>query len=155
MRLLFVRRSQWRLRLAKFTQHRAPANTDARASQAQRIEIRGPEFSVTLPTRRASPLLCPPTRMSSRQATKHWRQQSEVTVFADQSAVTIYAPKLGALRLEVSHPDVGYRLEGSDRGLIEAGKLPATVDEYLKENTGWSPREELTDRRRRLKSKPV
>lgn len=60
---------------------------------------------------------------------KYWRQQSEVTVFADQSAVTIYAPKLGALRLEVSHPDVGYRLEGSDRGLIEAGKLPATVDE--------------------------
>jgi hypothetical protein len=97
--------------------------------QAQRIEIRGPEFSVTLTNTSGLTSVVPTDPYVIEASYKYWRQQNEVTVFADQSTVEDYAPKLGTLRLEVSHPDAEYQLVGSDRRLIDAGKLPTTLGE--------------------------
>jgi len=102
--------------------------------KAPLVEIRGPEFSLTLSNTAGVTLSVPTDKYVIEASYTHWRQRDEVIVDAEQSATQNFAPKLATLRIEASHTDVVYQLVTDKERWIDAGKLPTTIYELPEGN---------------------
>jgi tetratricopeptide (TPR) repeat protein len=101
---------------------------------AQRIVIRGSEFSVVLTNSTGITSSVPTDTYVIEASSKYWRRQDEVVVRADESTARIYALQLASLRIEASHADIAYQLLTDKEAWIDAGRLPATINELPEGN---------------------
>jgi tetratricopeptide (TPR) repeat protein len=95
---------------------------------APRIEIRGPEFSMTLTNTPGITSSVPTDAYVIEALYKYWQRRDEVTVFADQGVTPSFAPRMGTLEITASHSDAVYQLLGEKERWIDAGRLPATIN---------------------------
>ncbi len=102
--------------------------------KAPHVEIRGPEFSLTLSNTAGVTLAVPTDKYVIEATYAHWRQRDEVTVDAEQSTTQNFAPKLATLRIEASHADVVYQLLTDKERWMDAGNLPTTIYELPEGN---------------------
>jgi len=101
---------------------------------AQRIVIRGPEFSVVLTNSAGITSSVPTDAYVIEASSKYWRRQEEVVVRADANTTRDYALKLASLRIEASHADIAYQLFTDKESWIDAGRLPTTINELPEGN---------------------
>lgn len=94
---------------------------------AEKLVIFGHEFDVTLTNSIGFTSSVPTDEYFVSANYKYWKRTEKVTVRADATATYGFAPKLGALQIEGSHPDIRYQLRNDKHELIEAGALPATI----------------------------
>jgi hypothetical protein len=101
---------------------------------AATITITGPEFSTTLSNSIGTNLIVPTDQYEVRAEYSHWSQSQNVTVFDNQSALCIFAPKLGALHLTANKDEVTYSLQSASGQPMSDGNLPAIITDLLADN---------------------
>lgn len=103
---------------------------------AERLTIRGPEFSIVLTNSAGFTSSVPTDRYVVEASYKYWKEIEGVTVSTDATANHKIAPRLGTLTVGASHADISYELRKSDRTLMESGTLPVTIA-GLSESSGY------------------
>lgn len=94
---------------------------------AQRLVIRGPEFSTTLTNSSGFNSLVPTDRYVVEATYRYWQDATAVEVSKDTTATYRFAPRFGSLSIEASHPDISFVLRKADGTLMETGQLPTTI----------------------------
>jgi PEGA domain len=96
---------------------------------ADRLIIRGPEWSLTLTTSAGLTKLVPTDAYEIEAEYPHWQKKYEAAVFANQTAPCTIAPHFGGLKLGCNQSDATYQLLTLGGQLVSDGILPATVTE--------------------------
>lgn len=101
---------------------------------ARRLSIRGPEFSITLTNSSGMTSSVPTDSYVVEAVYRRWKDEAEIVVLTDRTTGRSFAPKLGTLQIEASHPDSYYQLRALDRNVVDFGPLPATATELPEGN---------------------
>ena len=103
---------------------------------AERLMIRGPEFTLTLTNNAGFTAPVPTDRYLVEATYKYWKNSEAVTVSADATAAHRFAPRLGTLNIAASHSDISFELRKGDGTPVESGMLPVTLAD-LPEGSGY------------------
>jgi len=95
--------------------------------KAERLTIRGPEFSIVLTNGEGYNARVPTDQYTVEAVYKYWRDSKTVTVFTDNVTSHRFAPKLGTLTLNASHSDISFELRNDKGVYVESGSLPVTI----------------------------
>ncbi len=96
---------------------------------AQRLIIRGPEWSVTLRNSSGTNVSVPTDNYDVEADFQHSQERSEVVVAAFFSSPLHIAPRFGSVQLGCNQPDASYQFQDSGGQNLSSGSLPATITE--------------------------
>jgi hypothetical protein len=98
---------------------------------AQRIQIRGPEFSQTLSNSAGTTLRIPSDQYAIEAHYQHWRQSDWAEVAPNRNSLVNLTPRLGVLRLQCNQADSSFTLADSTGRQIDQGKFPGVVADLM------------------------
>src|ERR1035438_2257784 len=96
---------------------------------AQRLIIRGPEWSVTLRNSSGTNVSVPTDNYDVEADFAHSQERNQVLVAAYYSSPLHIAPRFGSVQLECNQPDASYQFQDSSGQNVSSGSLPATITE--------------------------
>lgn len=95
----------------------------------RRLTVVGPEWTVKLTNSPGLTSSVPADRYAIEATFARTEEQANVTVTSGQHSFARFAPKLGALSIESSHPGTRFQLTGRGGLVSERGEVPATIME--------------------------
>jgi hypothetical protein len=96
---------------------------------AQRLIIRGPEWSVTLRNSSGTNVSVPTDNYDVEADFAHSQERNQVLVAAYYSSPLHIAPRFGSVQLGCNQPDASYQFQDSSGQNVSGGSLPATITE--------------------------
>ena len=96
---------------------------------AQRLIIRGPEWSVTLRNSSGTNVTVPTDNYDVEADFAHSQERNQVVVAAYYSNPLHIAPRFGSVQLGCNQPDASYQFQDSSGQNVSSGSLPATITE--------------------------
>jgi tetratricopeptide (TPR) repeat protein len=96
---------------------------------AQRLIIRGPEWSVTLRNNSGTNVSVPTDNYDVEADFAHSQERNQMLVAAGYSSPLHIAPRFGSVQLGCNQPDASYQFQDSSGQNVSSGSLPATIKE--------------------------
>lgn len=116
--------------LGKITLNRALGTMVISAEPpAPKLIIKGAEFSTVLTNCAGFTSSVPTGDYVVEGLHKYWRYEDSVLIVADKTTVQKIAPRFGSLAIAGSHPGIQFKLWDDESRLIEAGTLPAILND--------------------------
>jgi hypothetical protein len=94
---------------------------------ADMLDVRGPEWSVTLTNCPGLTNMLPTDVYEIEAEYPHWQRKYTTTVFDSQTTPFNIAPHFGGLQLDCNQSDATFQLQTADGQIVTEGMLPVTV----------------------------
>jgi len=94
---------------------------------ADRLIIRGAEFSTTLTNSSGFNSRVPTGNYQIEALYAHWRDADTATITTDGMASKSFDPRFGSVAVTGSHPDIRFELRNLDGELMAAGQVPMLI----------------------------
>lgn len=98
-------------------------------SLAARIDIRGPEFALTLTNSTGTTVSVPTGRYTVDAQYVYWHETGEVLVSMNAQSARTFAPPFGDLELTCNQTGASFQLLRANNDLVEQGDLPRIIHE--------------------------